>query len=92
MNADRFVINDTTWARISAHVPGKVSDRGVTGKDTDYFLKPSCGEFVQGRRGVTFPPLLAIGIPPSAGFGAGRARECLNVSSRDFRRNRILNT
>ena len=31
MNTDRFVIGDDTWARISGQVPGKASDRGVTG-------------------------------------------------------------
>jgi transposase len=39
MNTDRFVISDDTWARISEQVPGKVSDRGVTGKDTRLILE-----------------------------------------------------
>jgi len=39
MNTDRFVISDDTWARISSQVPGKASDRGVTGADTRLFLE-----------------------------------------------------
>ncbi len=39
MNTDRFVISDDTWARIAPQVPGKASDRGVTGADTRLFLE-----------------------------------------------------
>ena len=39
MNTDRFVIGDNTWARIAQQVPGKASDRGVTGADTRLFLE-----------------------------------------------------
>ncbi len=39
MNTDRFVIGDEIWEQIAPQVPGKASDRGVTGSDTRLFLE-----------------------------------------------------
>lgn len=39
MNEARFVISDAIWARLSPHLPGKSSDRGVTAKDNRLFLE-----------------------------------------------------
>lgn len=39
MNTDRFVIKDEVWDRIAPHLPGKVSDCGVTAKDNRLFLE-----------------------------------------------------
>ena len=39
MRAERFVINDRSWAIIEPLVPGTVRDRSVTAKDTRLFLE-----------------------------------------------------
>jgi len=39
MNTDRFVIKDEVWDRIAPHLPGKVSDCGVTAKDNRLFME-----------------------------------------------------
>ena len=39
MNEARFVISDAVWERLSPHLPGKSSDRGVTAKDNRLFLE-----------------------------------------------------
>lgn len=39
MNEARFVIGDAIWERLSPHLPGKSSDRGVTAKDNRLFLE-----------------------------------------------------
>jgi len=33
MNEQRFVVSDILWQRLEPHLPGKVSDAGVTAKD-----------------------------------------------------------
>ena len=39
MNADRFVITDHLWDRISGLLPGRDGTRGVSGKDNRLFLE-----------------------------------------------------
>ena len=39
MREDRFVVSDVVWGRISPHLPGKVSDRGMTARDNRLFLE-----------------------------------------------------
>lgn len=39
MNADRFVVTDQLWERISGLLPGRDGVRGVTGKDNRLFLE-----------------------------------------------------
>ncbi len=39
MNTDRFIISDEVWDRIAPHLPGKVSDCGVTAKDNRLFME-----------------------------------------------------
>ncbi|MDP6068761.1 MAG: transposase, partial [Alphaproteobacteria bacterium] len=39
MNTDRLVIGDEVWEKISPHLPGKVTDRGVTAADNRLFLE-----------------------------------------------------
>jgi len=39
MNTERFVITDEVWQKVSPHLPGKVSDSGVTAKDNRLFLE-----------------------------------------------------
>jgi transposase len=36
---DRFVITDGAWEKIKDHLPGKESDRGVTGRNNRLFLE-----------------------------------------------------
>ena len=39
MNEQRFVVTDQVWRRLEAHLPGKVSDAGVTAKNNRLFLE-----------------------------------------------------
>ena len=39
VDRDRFVVDDETWARVAALLPGKASDRGVTARDNRLFLE-----------------------------------------------------
>jgi len=39
MNEQRFVVSDILWERLEPHLPGKVSDAGVTAKDNRLFLE-----------------------------------------------------
>ena len=39
MNEQRFVICDALWQRLEEHLPGKVSDSGVTAKSNRLFLE-----------------------------------------------------
>jgi transposase len=39
MDRNRFVVDDATWAKIEALLPGKASDRGVTARDNRLFLE-----------------------------------------------------
>lgn len=39
MNEQRFVVTDQVWNRLGPHLPGKVSDAGVTAKDNRLFLE-----------------------------------------------------
>ena len=39
MNTERFVIGDDVWDRIAPHLPGKVTDCGVTAADNRLFLE-----------------------------------------------------
>jgi transposase len=39
MDRERLVVSDTVWEKIEALLPGKKSDRGVTGKDNRLFLE-----------------------------------------------------
>jgi len=39
VDRDRFVVNDETWAKVAALLPGKASDRGVTARDNRLFLE-----------------------------------------------------
>ena len=39
MNEQRFVVSDILWQRLEPHLPGKVSDAGVTAKDNRMFLE-----------------------------------------------------
>jgi|TARA_B100001964_G_scaffold231724_1_gene286683 transposase len=39
MNQDRFVVSDDVWERVEPHLPGKISDRGVTAADNRLFLE-----------------------------------------------------
>ena len=37
MNGQRFAVSDILWRRLERHLPGKVSDAGVTAKDNRMF-------------------------------------------------------
>lgn len=37
--AARFVVDDVTWSKIAMLLPGKATDRGVTGRDNRLFLE-----------------------------------------------------
>jgi transposase len=39
VDRDRFAVNDETWAKVAALLPGKASDRGVTARDNRLFLE-----------------------------------------------------
>lgn len=39
MNSERLVISDQVWDKVAAHLPGKVTDCGVTAKDNRLFLE-----------------------------------------------------
>ena len=39
MNADRFVVTDQLWERVSGLLPGRDGVRGVTGRDNRLFLE-----------------------------------------------------
>lgn len=39
VDRDRFVVDDETWAKIEALLPGKTTDRGVTARDNRLFLE-----------------------------------------------------
>ncbi len=39
MNTERFVLADEVWAKVSPHLPGKVTDCGVTAADNRLFLE-----------------------------------------------------
>ena len=39
VDRDRFVIDDETWAKVEALLPGKATDRGVTARDNRLFLE-----------------------------------------------------
>ena len=43
MNEQRFVVSDVLWQRLEPHLPGKVSDAGVTAKGNVCFWKRSFG-------------------------------------------------
>ena len=60
MRAERFVINDRSWAIIEPLVPGTVRDRGVTAKDTRLFLEAVLWRLRVGSPWRDLPP----------GFGA----------------------
>ena len=38
MNTERFVVTDRVWEKVSPHLPGKATDRGVTASDNRLFL------------------------------------------------------
>ena len=54
MNEQRFVVSDVLWQRLEPHLPGKVSDAGVTAKGNVCFWKRSFGGCALGRLGVIF--------------------------------------
>lgn len=39
VDRDRFVVDDETWAKVAALLPGKASDRGMTARDNRLFLE-----------------------------------------------------
>lgn len=39
MNTVRFVVTDGVWEKVSPHLPGKATDRGVTAADNRLFLE-----------------------------------------------------
>jgi transposase len=39
VDRDRFVVDDETWGKVAALLPGKASDRGVTARDNRLFLE-----------------------------------------------------
>ena len=39
VDRDRFVVDDETWTKVEALLPGKASDRGVTARDNRLFLE-----------------------------------------------------
>ena len=39
VDRDRFVVDDETWAKVAALLPGMASDRGVTARDNRLFLE-----------------------------------------------------
>lgn len=39
MDEQRFVVSDVLWRRLEGHLPGKISDCGVTAKDNRLFLE-----------------------------------------------------
>ena len=39
MNTERFVLSDDVWERIAPHLPGKITDCGVTASDNRMFLE-----------------------------------------------------
>jgi hypothetical protein len=39
MNTERLVIGDDVWEKISPHLPGKVTDCGVTAANNRLFLE-----------------------------------------------------
>ncbi len=59
MNTGRFVIRDEVWEKVSPHLPGKVTDRGVTAADNRLFLEAALW---RGRTGAPWRDLpLALG-------------------------------
>jgi transposase len=39
VNRDDFVVDDRTWAKVAALLPGMASDRGVTARDNRLFIE-----------------------------------------------------
>ena len=39
VDRDRFVVDDETWGKVEALLPGKATDRGVTARDNRMFLE-----------------------------------------------------
>ena len=39
MNAERFVVTDSVWEKVSPHLSGKATDRGVTASNNRLFLE-----------------------------------------------------
>src|SRR6056297_2892987 len=60
MNKQRFVVSDALWQRLTPHLPGKVSDAGVTAKTIACFSKQPSGGYVPCRRGATWHLPFAI--------------------------------
>jgi transposase len=57
MNVLRFVVSDILWQLLEPHLPGKVSDAGVTAKDSRMFLE---AVFWRVRTGSTWCNLPAV--------------------------------
>ena len=58
VNKDRFVITDRVWDKISPHLPGKVTDCGVTAADNRLFLEAVLWRVRTGSPWRDLPPAL----------------------------------
>ena len=58
MNEQRFVVSDILWQRLEPHLPGKISDAGVTAKDNRMFLEAVFWRVRTGSPWRDLPPAL----------------------------------
>tara|TARA_R110002096_G_scaffold271301_1_gene465057 strand:+ start:899 stop:1399 length:501 start_codon:yes stop_codon:yes gene_type:complete len=86
MNEQRFVVSDILLQRLEPHLPGKVSDAGVTAKDNRMFLEAVFWRVRTGRRGATYRLPLATGTASSGGLPrfAGDAKASIQKYSTIF--------
>ena len=71
MNEQRFVVSDILWQRLEPHLPGKVSDAGVTARDNRMFLEAVFWRVRTGSPWRDLPPTLVTGTASSGGFVGG---------------------
>jgi hypothetical protein len=82
MNEQRFVVSDILWQRLEPHLPGKISDAGITAKDNRMCWKRSSGGCELGRRGATCRLPLVTGTASSGGLKGGPGLEYSRVVSK----------
>ncbi len=58
MITERLVIRDEVWEKVSPHLPGKVTDRGVTAADNRLFLEAVLWRVRTGSPWRDLPPAL----------------------------------
>ncbi len=68
----RTVLSEAQWNRIKDAVPGKATDRGMTGRDNRRFVEAVLWVARTGRRGATRRRRSATGTAPSGASRAGR--------------------